>query len=101
MRRASLVGACPHLQRRWAAADDDLLADMQALAELVQAETRRPWPSSPTPSEPVAFRCGEFGRLGILAGELLDEASYRCVPMVGVMYRTGYFHQRIETSGTT
>jgi glycogen phosphorylase len=94
-----------------AAADDDLLADMHALTELVQAETRCPWPSNPTPSEPVAFLCSEFGihsslpiysgGLGILAGDLLKEASDQCVAMVGVgvMYRSGYFHQRIDTSG--
>lgn len=63
------------------------------------------------PDAPVAFLCAEFGLhaslpiysggLGILAGDLLKEASDRCVPMVGVglLYWRGYFHQRLDTSG--
>ena len=55
--------------------------------------------------------CAEFGvheslpiysgGLGILAGDVLKEASDLGVAMVGVglMYRTGYFHQRVDTSG--
>ena len=93
-----------------AADDGSLLADMQELTELVQAETRRRWTSG-TPTEPVVFLCSEFGihaslpvysgGLGVLAGDLLKEASDQGVAMagVGLMYRTGYFHQRIDTSG--
>jgi len=63
------------------------------------------------PAHPVAFMCSEFGvhpslpiysgGLGVLAGDILKEASDRGVPMVGVglMYRSGYFHQRLDTSG--
>jgi starch phosphorylase len=59
----------------------------------------------------VAFCCAEFGvhaslpiysgGLGILAGDILKEASDLGLPMVGVglMYRTGYFHQRIDVTG--
>ena len=59
----------------------------------------------------MAFCCAEFGvhgslpiysgGLGILAGDILKEASDLALPMVGVglMYRTGYFHQRIDVTG--
>jgi starch phosphorylase len=41
------------------------------------------------------------GGLGVLAGDILKEASDLALPMVGVglMYRTGYFHQRIDVTG--
>ena len=41
------------------------------------------------------------GGLGALAGDLLKEASDCAVPMVavGLMYRKGYFRQRIDAGG--
>jgi len=60
---------------------------------------------------PVAFLCAEFGvhrslpvysgGLGVLAGDLLKEASDQALPFVGVglFYRRGYFHQRMDRSG--
>ena len=41
------------------------------------------------------------GGLGVLAGDILKEASDLAQPMVGVglLYRTGYFHQRLDLSG--
>ena len=41
------------------------------------------------------------GGLGALAGDLLKEASDRAVPVVavGLMYRQGYFRQRIDAAG--
>ena len=60
---------------------------------------------------PVAFLCAEYGvhlslpvysgGLGALAGDLLKEASDRGLPMVavGLMYRKGYFRQRIDGGG--
>ena len=59
---------------------------------------------------PVAFLCAEFGvhrslpvysgGLGVLAGDLLKEASDQALPLVGVglLYRRGYFHQRVDRS---
>ena len=59
----------------------------------------------------MAFCCAEFGvhgslpiysgGLGVLAGDILKEASDLALPMVGngLLYRTGYFHQRIDVSG--
>jgi starch phosphorylase len=60
---------------------------------------------------PVAFFCAEFGvhaslpvysgGLGVLAGDLLKEASDRSLPLVGVglLYRRGFFSQRLDLSG--
>jgi starch phosphorylase len=41
------------------------------------------------------------GGLGVLAGDYLKEASDRALPVVGVglLYRGGYFHQRLDASG--
>jgi glucan phosphorylase len=61
--------------------------------------------------QPAAFFCAGFGihhslpiysgGLGVLAGDILKSASDLAHPTVGIglMYRTGYFHQRIDTSG--
>ena len=76
------------------------------------ADLRAPVAPGPIdPAHPVAFLCAEFGvhvslpvysgGLGALAGDLLKEASDRAVPLVavGLMYRKGYFRQRIDASG--
>ena len=59
----------------------------------------------------MAFLCAEYGvhvslpvysgGLGALAGDLLKEASDCALPMVavGLMYRRGYFRQRIDAGG--
>lgn len=64
-----------------------------------------------TKEHPIAYFCAEFGLheslpiysggLGILAGDHLKSASDLGVPMVGVglLYRQGYFHQRLNRSG--
>jgi starch phosphorylase len=41
------------------------------------------------------------GRLGCLAGDILKGASDLRLPMVGVgiLYRQGYFHQRVDAGG--
>jgi len=63
------------------------------------------------PEAPIAFLCSEYGvheslpiysgGLGVLAGDLLKEASDRRLPLVavGLLYRRGYFHQRLDPSG--
>jgi glycogen phosphorylase len=60
---------------------------------------------------PIAYLCPEFGihpglplyggGLGVLAGDVLKAASDLAVPMVGIglLYREGYFHQRLDISG--
>ncbi len=77
------------------------------LSALERADGSRPL----TTDRPIAFLCAEYGvhvslpiysgGLGVLAGDLLKEASDRAVPLVavGLMYRKGYFRQRIDSSG--
>ncbi len=64
-----------------------------------------------SPIHPVAYFCAEFGiheslqiysgGLGLLAGDHLKSASDLGVPLVGVglLYRQGYFHQRLNRQG--
>lgn len=99
----------PSLLRR-AAADAGLVARAAVLARTLRAERERP-PRNGSPAAPVAFCCAEFGLhgslpvysggLGILAGDILKAAADLGVPMIGLglLYRTGYFHQRIDASG--
>jgi len=95
-----------------AAANAGLVQRVQRLAAELDADRARPWhPGAASPEHPVAFCCAEFGvhgslpiysgGLGVLAGDILKEASDLALPMVGVglMYRTGYFHQRIDPTG--
>ena len=98
------------------AASPELIARIDALA----AEVDRAVASTPGSdragsdrlvSGRVAFLCAEFaihaslpiysGGLGVLAGDMLKEASDRGLPYVGVglLYRRGYFHQRLDLRG--
>ncbi len=89
-----------------AAADGALVNHAQGLLSLVQDELQ-----VPGQSDPVAFLCAEYGihvslpiysgGLGALAGDLVKEASDQALSMVavGLMYRQGYFRQRIDASG--
>ncbi len=64
-----------------------------------------------SPEHPIAYFCAEFGLheslpvysggLGILAGDHLKSASDLGIPLVGVglLYRQGYFRQRLNRSG--
>ena len=94
------------------AGDDGFLARLTALEEAVQAEGAGPITAAGVTAErPVAFFCAEYaihgslpvysGGLGVLAGDILKEASDRRLPLVavGLMYRHGYFRQRIDGSG--
>ncbi|HWT24126.1 MAG TPA: alpha-glucan family phosphorylase [Solirubrobacteraceae bacterium] len=98
------------LQR--AAADGALLERAAAVEAAVSADLARPPADLPaTPDNPAAFFCAEYGvhrslpiysgGLGALAGDILKEASDRAVPLVavGLLYRQGYFRQRIDASG--
>ncbi len=95
-----------------AAEDRGLLDRAAALEARLSADLGRPAPEdSVDPAHPVAFLCAEYGvhasmpvysgGLGALAGDLLKEASDRAVPMVavGLMYRKGYFRQRVDALG--
>ncbi len=71
---------------------------------------RPPFPGSEE-SRPVAYFCAEFGfhpsfpiysgGLGVLAGDILKAASDLALPLVGIglFYRQGYFHQRLDSWG--
>jgi starch phosphorylase len=95
-----------------AAARADYVARVQELAAALDAELRRPPAPTAIPAErPVAYFCSEFGvhcslplyggGLGVLAGDVLKAASDMALPMVGVglLYRRGYFHQRLDRAG--
>jgi starch phosphorylase len=95
-----------------AAADQDLVSRARALLSSVQADLERPSADGPVdPAQPAAFICAEYGiheslpiysgGLGALAGDLVKEASDHALPLVavGLMYRKGYFRQRIDASG--
>jgi len=96
-----------------AAGDDALVVRIDGLAERLAADLRRAPEGGGAASQahPIAFMCAEFaihhslpiysGGLGVLAGDILKEASDLALPVVGIglLYRTGYFHQRVDTSG--
>lgn len=95
-----------------AAADAGFVAWVARVAAELASDRARPWREGAiSPEHPVAFCCSEFGvhgslpiysgGLGVLAGDILKEASDLALPMVGLglMYRTGYFHQRIDVTG--
>jgi glycogen phosphorylase len=94
-----------------AAANEELLARAAELEGLVKEDLARDAQGPVDPEHPVAFFCAEFaihqslpiysGGLGVLAGDILKEASDRALPMVGIglMYRRGYFRQRVDHSG--
>jgi starch phosphorylase len=107
-----LLQEAPARVLRRAAEDEELLTRASALEAKVTADLERPPIGAPLDARhPVAFLCAEYGvhvslpvysgGLGALAGDLLKEASDRAVPMVavGLMYRKGYFRQRIDASG--
>jgi glycogen phosphorylase len=95
-----------------AAADPALVERIRRVADEVAADRERPArPGFGTPERPVAFCCAEFGLhpslpiysggLGVLAGDICKAASDLAVPMVavGLLYRNGFFHQRIDPDG--
>jgi glycogen phosphorylase len=96
---------------RRATTDVALLERMAEIEAKVKADLERPPDPSIDPDRPVAFLCAEYGvhvslpvysgGLGALAGDLLKEASDRAIPMVavGLMYRKGYFRQRVDAGG--
>ena len=95
-----------------AAADASLVARAEQLERAMLEDLARPAATGVVDEErPVAFFCAEYGvhvslpiyagGLGALAGDILKEASDRALPLVavGLMYRHGYFRQRIDHTG--
>ena len=94
-----------------AAGDVGLIARAAELEDAFASDLQRPWVGPVAPGRPVAFLCAEFGvhhslpvysgGLGALAGDLVKEASDQALPLVavGLLYRQGYFRQRLDVSG--
>ena len=107
-----LLEAPPALLQRHAA-DPDFVARLQRVVAARAADLNRVCAPAPpaSPEQPIAFLCAEFalhaslptyaGGLGVLAGDYLKEASDRALPVIGVglLYRSGYFHQRLDPGG--
>jgi starch phosphorylase len=85
---------------------------VRAAAAQIDADlARQPMVTAIPPERPVAYLCSEFGvhaslplyggGLGVLAGDVLKAASDLAFPMIGLglMYREGYFHQRVDYRG--
>jgi starch phosphorylase len=92
--------------------DASLVKSAEQMAGEIEADLARPWwNQGPPPERPVAFFCAEYGvhaslpiyagGLGALAGDYLKQASDSALPLVavGLLYRQGYFHQRLDPSG--
>jgi starch phosphorylase len=98
----------PIEQLRAAARDQALLQRAEALDARLRDHRAMP-PSRD--GGPIAYFCAEYavhvslpvysGGLGALAGDLVKEASDRALPLVavGLLYRQGYFRQRIDLAG--
>jgi glycogen phosphorylase len=107
-----LLEEAPVRMLKRAAGDCALLEQASLLQSRLRADLERPSAPGPIdPARPVAFLCAEYGihvslpiysgGLGALAGDLLKEASDRAIPFVavGLLYRKGYFRQRIDAGG--
>ncbi len=93
-----------------AANNADLLQRADRVQRAIQDELAGPVSVGST-DRPIAFLCAEYGihrslptyggGLGILGGDILKEASDMALPFVavGILYRQGNFHQRIDLAG--
>ena len=91
--------------------DPGLRERIDRLVAEVDADLGRPARRREGVEGPVAFFCAEFGfhvsmpiysgGLGVLAGDILKEASDQALPLVGIglFYRRGYFRQRLDLAG--
>jgi starch phosphorylase len=118
-RWASVAGNPVHLLQEasseslaQAAADPDLLERIRRAEATLQGDLAREAVVGPgVPAGLRAFFCAEFGvhgslpiysgGLGALAGDFLKQASDDALPLVGVglLYRQGYFRQRVDGHG--
>ncbi|MFN8624432.1 MAG: alpha-glucan family phosphorylase [Candidatus Binatia bacterium] len=107
-----LIQSFPQGRMRALAEQPHFVARLRAAAEAIEADLERPWAQTAIPPEhPIVYLCAEFGihcslpiyagGLGVLAGDMLKAASDMAIPMVGVglLYREGYVHQRIDETG--
>jgi glycogen phosphorylase len=101
----------PHDAQLAAERDAGLADRIRRMAGEVADAVREPAAPAAGLDGPVAFFCAEYGihvslptyagGLGVLAGDILKEASDRGLAMVavGLLYRRGYFCQRVDASG--
>ena len=96
-----------------AAGDGALVARAGQELDRVLVPPRRPAPppAGVSAERPVVLVCAEYGiheslplysgGLGVLAGDIVKTASDRGLPMVavGLLYRYGYLHQRLDLVG--
>jgi starch phosphorylase len=94
-----------------AAAHGPTLERIARLQDVLEENRARPETPVPGIDGPVVFVCAEFGvhaslpiysgGLGALAGDILKQASDLALPVIGVglLYRKGYFHQRVDRTG--
>ena len=92
------------------ATDQRYLESLDSVARRMEQELARPV-THVVPEGPVAYLCAEFavhqslpvysGGLGVLAGDYLKETSDQALDVVGMglLYRRGYLHQRMDLSG--
>lgn len=93
------------------ARDPAFVEQVDFLEDGMRKELAFPSREGSDPAQPDAFICAEFGvhssmsfyagGLGVLAGDMLKQASDARIPMVGVglFYSQGSFHQRLDASG--
>ena len=105
-----LADLAPHAADS-AAADAATCERIVRLARVLEEDRARPEARVEGLDGPIVFVCAEFGvhpslpiysgGLGALAGDILKEASDLALPMIGVglLYRKGYFHQRVDRAG--
>ena len=106
------LAGLPRRAQREAERDMQLLDRIYRIAGEVADTVREPATPAPGLDGPVAFFCAEFGihvslpvysgGLGVLAGDILKEASDRGLAMVavGLLYRRGYLCQRVDAWGS-
>ncbi len=107
-----LIERVPPRRLETMAADAGYVDRVESTAAALAAEMAKPAADlGIAPEHPVAYFCSEFalhcslplygGGLGVLAGDILKTASDLRLPMVGVglLYRSGYFNQRLDPSG--
>jgi starch phosphorylase len=109
----ALLEATPRRRLHALTTDDGFTARLAAVvAALGETADPRPRTGRFSRDRPIAYFCSEFavhcslplygGGLGVLAGDLLKAAADLDVPIVGVglLYRQGYFRQRLDPDGT-
>jgi starch phosphorylase len=91
--------------------DPELRERIAILAEKLEIDLAKPVRRRAGVDGPVVFMCAEFGfhhsmpiysgGLGVLAGDILKEASDQALEMIGIglLYRRGYFRQRLDIAG--